>query len=128
MLQVPAERGDATILEAMLACGFDAHARDGEGVTGLHRAAMFGRAEAVSVLLANGAPVNALDGFVRATPLVWAAGGWSFGSQAPGADHLRVARQLSAAGSSTQWIAPEKAPDPERTQEQLLELLRAAAA
>ncbi len=127
LLQVPAERGDATILETMLACGFDANAKDGEGVTALHRAAMFGRAEAVRVLLANGAPVNAVDGFVRATPLVWAAGGWSFGSEAPGADHLRVARQLIAAGSSTEWIAPEKAPDPEGTQEQLRELLRAVA-
>src|SRR5262249_26807572 len=35
MMQVPAERGDATVLETMLACGFDANAKDSDGVTAL---------------------------------------------------------------------------------------------
>jgi len=35
---------------------------------------------------------------------------------------------LIAAGSSLEWIPPEKAPDPEGTQEQLAALCRAAAA
>jgi hypothetical protein len=87
---------------------------------------MAGRAEAVRVLLAYGASVNALDGMFSATPLVWAAQGWSHNSQA-GTDYLGVARLLIAAGSSREWTAPEKAPDPERTQEQLIELCRAAA-
>jgi hypothetical protein len=39
MMHVPAERGDATVLETMLACGFDANVKDQEGVTALHRAA-----------------------------------------------------------------------------------------
>jgi ankyrin repeat protein len=128
MMQVPAERGDAVVLETMLACGFDPNVKDHDGVTALHRAAMAGRAEAVRVLLAYGASVNALDGMFSATPLVWAAEGWSHGSSQPGVDYLSAARHLIAGGSSLEWIPPEKAPDPERTQEQLIELCRAAAA
>lgn len=126
MMHVPAERGDAAVLETMLACGFDANVKDSEGVTALHRAAMAGHADGVRVLLAYGADVNALDGMFSATPLVWAAEGWSQGSRA-GTDYPRVARLLIAGGSSREWIPPEKAPDPERTQEQLMELCRAAA-
>jgi ankyrin repeat protein len=126
MMQVPAERGDAAVLETMLACGFEPDAKDHDGVTALHRAAMAGRVEAVRALLAHGASVNALDGMFSATPLVWAAEGWSHGAQ-PGADHVGAARLLIAGGSSREWLPPEKAPDPERTQEQLLELCRAAA-
>jgi hypothetical protein len=125
MLQVPAERGDAKILETMLACGFEPNAKDHDGVTALHKAAMAGRAESVRVLLANGASVNVLDGMFSATPLVWAAEGWSHGPQT-GSDHVGVARLLIGAGSSREWIPPEKAPNPERTQEQLIELCRAA--
>lgn len=127
LMHVPAERGDSGILETMLDCGFDPNVKDRDGVTALHRAAMSGRAEAVRVLLAHGASVNALDGMFAATPLVWTCEGWSHGPQA-GADHLAVARLLLAAGSPREWMAPEKAPDPERTQEQLIELCRAAEA
>ncbi|MGH9608732.1 MAG: ankyrin repeat domain-containing protein [Bryobacteraceae bacterium] len=128
MLHVPAERGDSAVLETMLACGFDANAKDNEGVTALHRAAMAGRADAIRVLLAHGASVNVLDGMFSATPLVWASEGWSHDPHTGGADHIGVARMLIAAGSSIEWIPPEKAPDPEGTQEQLIELCRAAAA
>jgi ankyrin repeat protein len=127
MMHVPAERGDSRVLETMLDCGFDPNAKDAQGVTALHRAAMAGRADAVRVLLAHGASANALDGMFAATPLVWACEGWSHGSQA-GADHVGVARLLLAAGSSREWVPPEKAPDPEGTQEQLIELCRAAEA
>jgi hypothetical protein len=127
MMHVPAERGDAAVLDTMLACGFDPNVPDNDGVTALHRAAMAGRAEAVRVLLANGASVNALDGMFSATPLLWAAEGWSHGSGA-GVDYIGVARQLIAAGSSLEWHPRENAPHPERTQEQLLELCRAAGA
>lgn len=127
MMHVPAERGDAAVLRTMLACGFDGNARDKDGVTALHRAAMSGHSEAVSVLLTHGASVNALDGMFSATPLVWAAQAWSDGFQT-GVDYIGVARLLIAAGSSREWIAPEKAPHPEHTQEKLLELCRAAAA
>jgi Ankyrin repeats (3 copies) len=127
MLQVPAERGDAAVLETMLACGFDANAKDNEGATALHRSALSGHAEAVRVLLAHGGSVSSLDGMFSATPLVWAAQGWSHGLHA-GTDHLGVARLLIAAGSPCDWTAPDNTPNPERTQEQLIELCRAAAA
>ena len=127
MMHVPAERGDSMVLETMLDCGFDPNLKDRDGVTALHRSAMAGRADAVRVLLAHDASVNALDGMFAATPLVWACEGWSHGPQA-GADHLAVARLLLAAGSPREWVPPEKAPDPERTQEQLIELCRAAEA
>src|SRR5262249_18413190 len=68
MLQVLAERGDAAILETMLACGFDANAKDSEGVTALHRAALSGHAEAVRVLLAYGGSASPLDHTFSATP------------------------------------------------------------
>jgi hypothetical protein len=126
MLQVPAERGDAAILETMLVCGFDPHAKDKDGVTALHRAAMAGRVEAVRVLLAFGAPVNALDGMFSATPLLWAAEGWSHKQNAE-ADHPAVARLLIAAGSSLEWVPPEATPGPERTLETLAELRLAAS-
>jgi len=127
MMQVPAERGDSRVIEVMLACGFDPNVKDRDGVTALHRAAMSGRTDVVRVLLAHGASVNALDAMFAATPLVWACEGWSHGPQA-GTDHLAVARLLLAAGSTREWVPPEKAPDPERTQEQLIELCRAAEA
>jgi ankyrin repeat protein len=128
MMHVPAERGDSKVLETMLECGFDPNVKDADGVTALHRAAMAGRADAVRVLLGHGASMNALDGMFAATPLVWACEGWSHGPRQAGADHVAVARLLLAAGSPREWMPPEKAPDPEGTQEQLMELCRAADA
>ncbi len=125
LLHRPAESGDAARLETMLACGFEADARDRDNVTPLHRAAMGGHPEAVRVLLRYGADVNALDGMFSASPLVWAVEGR--GHAQPGSDHVAVARQLLAAGSSTEWVPPEGAPSPERTVEGLVELRRAAA-
>ncbi len=126
MLHGPAERGAAAVLEAMLACGFDPAVRDKDGVTALHRAAMAGHADAVRVLLAFGAPVNALDGMFSATPLVWAAEGWS-GKRRTGNDHVGVARLLIAAGSAVDWTPPEATPGPERVFEMLAELRNAVA-
>jgi ankyrin repeat protein len=127
MMHAPAERGDAKVMATMLACGFDPNVKDNDGVTALHRAAMAGRTEAVRVLLAYGASVNALDGMFSASPLVWASEGWSHDPNT-GGDHPAVARLLIAAGSPLTWEPPEKAPSPEGTQEQLIELCRAAAA
>ena len=124
MLLVPAERGDIKVLETMLDCGFDPNTRDHDGVTPLHQAAMAGKPDTVRVLLSGGASVNALDGMFAGTPLVWACEGWSRAQV--GADHVAVARQLLAAGSSREWKAPERAPNPERTQELLTELCLAA--
>lgn len=128
MMHVPAERGDTKVLETMLACGFDPEVKDPDGVTALHRAAMAGREDAVRVLLSHGASVNAQDNMFAAMPLVWACEGWSHDPRQAGADHVAVARLLLAAGSPREWVPPEKAPDPEGTQEQLIELCRAADA
>jgi len=126
MLHRPAESGNAAVLETMLACGFDPHAKDKDNVTALHRAAMGGHPDAVRVLLAFGAPVNAPDGMFSATPLIWAVQGR--GHAGPGADHVAVARLLIAAGSSVEWTPPEGAPSPESTLEGLVDLRRTAAA
>jgi ankyrin repeat protein len=125
MMHVPAERGDAKVLETMLACGFDPNAKDKDNVTALHRAAMAGHVEAVKVLLAHGASVAAVDGMFAASPLVWATEGWRH--PADGSDHIGVARTLIAAGSPLTWTPPEGAPDPEGTLEKLAELCREAA-
>lgn len=125
MLQAAAERGDVTVVETMLRCGFDPASYDKDRVTALHRAAMGGHVGAVRALLAAGADVNALDGMFAATPLVWAVEGME--NPVPGADFVGVARLLIAAGSPLEWTPPEGAPSPERTQEKLIELRRAAA-
>jgi ankyrin repeat protein len=124
LMHVPAERGDAKVLEAMLACGFDPNVKDSDGVTALHRAAMAGHASATRALIEHGAAVNALDGMFSGTPLLWAAEGWGHSSNPDG--FVDVARALIAAGSSREWAAPEKAPDPEGTHAKLAELCRAA--
>jgi hypothetical protein len=126
LLHPPAERGDAAVLETMLACGFDPHAKDKDNVTALHRAAMAGRTEAVRVLLAFGAPANVLDGTFSATPLIWAVDGWS-NTNRTGAAFPAVARLLIAAGSSVEWTPPVATPGPERIVESLAELRHAAA-
>lgn len=125
MMQTPAERGDAKTLETMLACGFNPNVKDSNGVEALHRASMGGHVEAVRVLLAHGASVNAVDGMFSASPLVWATEGWRHETK-NGADHVGVARLLLAAGCPREWVVPEKAPDPEGTIELLAELCTAA--
>ena len=125
MLHRPAESGNAVVLEAMLACGFRPEARDKDNVTPLHRAAMGGHVEAVSVLLKHDADVNARDGMFSASPLVWAVEGRRTIKHG-GGDHVGVARLLIAAGSPLDWAPPEGAPGPERTLEGLIELRRDA--
>jgi hypothetical protein len=44
-----------------------------------------------------------------------------------GADHVGVARLLIVAGSPLEWMPPDGAPSPERTQEGLAQLHRDAA-
>jgi ankyrin repeat protein len=126
MLHRFAEDGNSTSLETMLACGFDPRAKDKDNVTALHRAAMAGHPEAVRLLLAFGAPVDAKDGMFSGSPLVWAVAGR--GHPSPGADHVSVARLLIEAGSPVEWIPPEGAPNSEETLEGLMNLRRDAAA
>ena len=124
MLHRHAESGNAAVLETMLACGFDPSARDTDNVTPLHRASMGGHPEAVRVLIAHGADLDALDGMFAAPPLVWAVEGREHAE--PGTDHVAVARLLMAAGSPVEWAPPDGAPGPERTLEGLADLKRAA--
>jgi ankyrin repeat protein len=121
-----AESGNATVLQTMLACGFDVDARDADRVTPLQRAAMAGAVDAVRVLLEGGADVRAVDGMFAASPLVWAVEGRRYAQ--PGSDHVAVARLLIAAGVPLDWTPPEGAPGPEKTQEDLMTLRRDAAA
>jgi len=107
MMPTPAELGDVQTLETMLQNGFDPSIKDSNGVQALHRASMGGHVEAVQVLLAKGASVNAVNGMFAATPLVWACEDWRHTSQ-NGADHVemalaaccRLAARMGGAGES----------------------------
>lgn len=125
MLHRPAESGNAAVLETMLACGFDVDARDKDRVTPLHRAAMGGHPDAVRVLLAHGANLNALDGMFSATPLIWAVEGRSARNHS-GGEHVAVARLLIAAGTAVDWQVQQGAPGVEKTIDGLRELVREA--
>jgi hypothetical protein len=125
MLHRPAETGNAAVLKTMLERKFDPSVTDKDGVTPLHRAAMHGHPEAVKVLLAFGAPKDALDGMFAAPPMVWAVEGRNHAG--PGTDHVAVARVLMDAGSPVDWTPPAGAPGPERTLEALSDLKRAAS-
>jgi hypothetical protein len=125
ILQEAAERGDAAALEVMLDFGFDPKTTDKDGVTALHRAAMRGKPEAVRVLIARGAPLDALDGMFSASPLVWAVEGWG-NSDKTRSEFPAVAHALIAAGSPVDWDPPENTPGPERVLDALAELRRAA--
>ena len=97
-----AERNDVAALELMLGCGFDPNRPDESiGKTALHAAAMEGQPDAVRVLLAHGASVEARDREFKATPLFWAAEGSR--SSRSKRDHAAVGRLLLAAGSSVEW-------------------------
>jgi len=97
-----AERNDIAALELMLACGFDPDRPDESiGKTALHAAAMEGWPDAVRVLLAHGASIDARDREFKATPLIWAAEGSR--SSRPDRDHATVGKLLLAAGSATEW-------------------------
>jgi hypothetical protein len=79
----------------------------------------------VGLLVDGGADVRAKDGMFAAPPIVWAVEGRTHAH--PGADHVGVARRLIAAGSPTEWTPPPGAPDPDRTLDGLIELVRAAS-
>lgn len=103
-----AERGDAVVLEAMLACGFDPNHADEEiGKTALHAAAHEGWADAVRVLLEHGASPSVRDREFRGQPLVWAADG-ARTHQGDDRDFAGVARLLLEAGSPAEWKPGEE--------------------
>lgn len=102
-----AERNDLPALGAMLSCGFDPNRGDESiGRTALHAAAMEGWPDAVRLLLAHGASVDARDREFNAPPLIWAAEGAR--THRSGRDHAAVGRLLLAAGSPVNWAASEE--------------------
>ena len=55
-----AEAGNIEAVKKHLAAGMDVNAKDEDGVTPLHEAALWGHNEVVELLIANGAEVNAI--------------------------------------------------------------------
>ncbi|KAI9443994.1 hypothetical protein H4582DRAFT_1807258, partial [Lactarius indigo] len=60
-LHVASSKGDAEILQLLIAHGADVHAQDGNRSTPLHLASSMGSTEAVRLLIEHGADVNAWD-------------------------------------------------------------------
>ena len=64
--------GRKDVVEYLLGCGANVHARDDGGLIPLHNACSFGHAEVVQLLLQQGADANARDNW-NYTPLHEAA-------------------------------------------------------
>lgn len=64
--------GRKDVVEHLLECGADVHARDDGGLIPLHNACSFGHAEVVHLLLSRGADANSRDNW-NYTPLHEAA-------------------------------------------------------
>ena len=64
-----AKKGNIEAVKQHLAAGADVNAKNDDGVTSLHLAALDGRKEVVELLIAKGADVNAKDNDVGFTPL-----------------------------------------------------------
>jgi ankyrin repeat protein len=112
-----AERNDVNALEALLSCGFDPNRGDAAmDMNALHKAAMAGWPDAVRVLLAHGASVEARDREFHATALVAAAEGSRHA--APDRDHAAVGRLLLDAGSPLEWRGSGEPAD-----EQIVEII-----
>jgi len=87
-----AMNGDVAMLRTLLEQGMDVNAREGDGTTALHWAALKGDAEVVGILLASGADLEAVTRNGDYTPLHMAAM----------EGHAEVARMLLAAGSQVE--------------------------
>ena len=123
-----AESGHAAALTMMLDLGFPVDARGGDhGGTALHAAAYAGAAEAVRLLLARSADLEARDETWDSTPLDWACvGSGERPTDNPRPDWLATAAALLEAGASTEGItlAPD---DPKRPSSEVAALLRVAS-
>jgi outer membrane protein assembly factor BamB len=84
-----AKKGDAKVVESLLARGADVNAKTAYGVTALLHAAGKGHVEVVRILLKHKADVNAADSFYRTNPLSEAAEG----------NHVEVVKLLLDAGA-----------------------------
>jgi Ankyrin repeats (3 copies) len=96
------EFGRVAMVEFLLRHGVRAEeALSGDGLIGLHLAALGGHTEVVRILLAHGADVNAQETRFDGTPVTWAVYGWS--NRAPNDDgdrYCEVVAVLVQAGAS----------------------------
>ena len=102
------EFGRTAVVEFLLDRGMSmgASARP-DGQTGLHRAALGGHGDIVSLLLARNAPVNAVETTFQGTPLKWALYGWGNARTPAERDHRSdVVARLVRAGASVdpKWL------------------------
>jgi hypothetical protein len=101
--------GHTAVVDFMLRHGMDPGARlPGDRQTGLHSAAVGGRADVVTLLLDRRAPVDVRDESYKSTPLGWALYGWSV--TPPENDRERyyeVVTLLVGAGAAVEpdWLA-----------------------
>ncbi|HZZ20248.1 MAG TPA: ankyrin repeat domain-containing protein [Opitutaceae bacterium] len=93
-----AREGLAATLRLMGTLGVDLGIRGDAGDTALHQAGHCGRADAMRVLIGQGADVNAQENTYKATPLGWVSHG-SLHNKAPGGAYPEAARVLLAAGA-----------------------------
>jgi ankyrin repeat protein len=119
-----AEAGNMPALELMLELGFGADARGHDGATPLHTAAYGGSPEAVRLLLARGAEIEARDTRWEATPLLWAlVGSGEQPHSNPAPDWLATVQALIDAGASLSEAAPTL-DDDKPPSEEVAELLK----
>lgn len=110
ILQAATRRTEALAL--MLELGFGHDARDDSGEAPLHAAAYHGNADAVRLLLAAGAEVDARDGRFDATPLAFATVGSGEQYGEPG-DWTTTVTLLLEAGASRRdvWVTDKPPSD-----------------
>ncbi|MGH2852114.1 MAG: ankyrin repeat domain-containing protein [Solirubrobacteraceae bacterium] len=119
-----AEAGNIRALELMLELGFAIDARGDFGATPLHAAAYGGSAEAVPLLLARGADIEARDTNWNATPVGWAlVGSGAQPRNNPAPDWVATVQALIDAGASIkeQTLTPD---DPTPPSEEVARLVR----
>lgn len=125
-----AETGHTAALGLMLDLGFPAGARDGDnnGGTALHAAAYAGSADAVRLLLARGADLEARDATWNSSPLGWAmVGSGQRPATSPRADWIATVQALLDAGACTADVTLDP-DDPTSPSPGVAALLRAVMA
>ncbi len=98
-----AHRGLSRLVAALIDGGADIESRGLGGGTALHVAAWAGHGETVRALLDRGAPQDLRCTAFGATPLGWAAHGFSPDGCYPKRDHVRVAELLLRAGADPEF-------------------------
>lgn len=119
-----AQIGNTAALELMLELGFSIDARADDGATALHAAAYGGSADAVRLLVARGADLEARDTRFDGTPLDWAlVGSGEQPHSNPAPDWVDTVQALIDAGASLNEVA--LAPDdPKQPSPEVAEFIR----